>query len=172
MIVGEELNRLQIPYNYIELGEVELPEELSDEKLQSLDNALRKYKLALRINNKNMITRKVKDAVNKLVYSSDEFNRPNFSDFISRQVNYDYNYLSKIFSEIEGKTIEKYFIEQRIERVKEMLFQEGASLNEIAYKMLYSSVAHLSNQFKKVTGLTPYNYKQLSDNRVNKSTSM
>jgi AraC-like DNA-binding protein len=169
MIVSEELKKLEIPYNYIELGEVELSKEVSDEKLQLLDQALRKYKLALMINNKSMITRKVKDSVNKLIYSSDEFNRPNFSEFISKQVNYDYNYLSKIFSEVEGKTIEKYFIEQRIERVKEMLFQEGASLNEIAYKMLYSSVAHLSNQFKKVTGLTPYHFKQQRDNMVNKS---
>lgn len=160
-IVAEELKKLDIPYKYIELGEVELVEEVSDEKLQLLDESLRTYKLALMINNKSMIIRRIKDAVNQLVYSTDEFTRPNFSEYISKKVNYDYNYLSKIFSEMEGRTIEKYYIEQRIERVKEMLFQEGASLNEIAYKMLYSSVAHLSNQFKKVTGVTPYHFRQM-----------
>jgi len=165
MIVAEELNKLNIPYKYIELGEVELAEKVSDEKLQMLDTALRKYKLALMINNKSGITKKVKEAVVDLVYCTDGLNRPNFSQFISDKVNYDYNYLSKIFSEQEGKTIEKYFIEQRIERVKVMLFQEKATLNEIAYKMLYSSVAHLSNQFKKVTGLSPSFFKSLKQKR-------
>jgi AraC-like DNA-binding protein len=171
-IVADELNKSGISYKSVELGEVELTEEVSDEKLELLDIALKQYKLALMSNNKNLITRKIKEAVKQMVYSTDEFNRQNFSEYISKKVNYDYNYLSKIFSELEGKTIEKHFIEQRIERVKEMLFQEDASLNEIAFRMLYSSVAHLSNQFKKVTGYTPYHYKQLlsaRDNRVQKA---
>lgn len=174
MIVAEELSKLNIPFKYIELGEVELAEEVPDETLQILDTALRKYKLALMINNKSIITKKIKEAVIDLVYCTDGLNKPNFSEFISDKVNYDYNYLSKIFSEQEGKTIEKYFIEQRIERVKVMLFKEKASLNEIAYKMLYSSVAHLSNQFKKVTGVTPYHFRQLhaKESGVNKSTDM
>jgi AraC-like DNA-binding protein len=167
-IVAGELDKLGISYKTIELGEVELTGEVSDEKLTLLDEALKQFKLALMRNNKSLITRKIKEAVKQMVYSTDDFNRQNFSEYISKKVNYDYNYISKIFSEQEGKTIEKHFIEQRIERVKEMLFQEDASLNEIAYKMLYSSVAHLSNQFKKVTGYTPYHYKQLLTSRENR----
>ena len=171
MIVAEELKKLNIPYQYIELGEVELPEEVPDTKLEILDSALRKYKLALMINNKSVISNKIKEAVNELVYRTNELNKPNFSKYITNKVNYDYNYLSKIFSGQEGKTIEKYFIEQRIERVKEMLNKDKSSMNEIAYKMLYSSVAHLTNQFKKVTGVTPYQFRQLhaKDNLINKS---
>jgi AraC-like DNA-binding protein len=174
MIVAEELTKLNIPYKNIELGEVELNAEVHEETLQILDSALRKYKLALMINNKSIIVKKIKEAVTDLVYCTDGLNKPNFSEFISDKVNHDYNYLSKTFSDWEGKTIEKYFIEQRIERVKVMLFKDKASLNEIAYKMLYSSVAHLSNQFKKVTGVTPYQFRQLhsKESRLNKSTFM
>ena len=162
-IVKEELNKLGIHYKSVELGEVELKENISVYELELIDSALKKSGLELMSDNKTILIGRIKHAVNQLVYFSEDLSRPNFSDYISKQVNFDYNYLSKIFSEIEGITIEKYIIGQRIERVKELLVDERMSLNEIAYKMLYSSVSHLSNQFKKVTGLSPVQFRQLRD---------
>jgi YesN/AraC family two-component response regulator len=162
-IVREELDKLGLHYKSVELGEVELKENISVTKLELIDLALKKSGLELMSNTKTILISKIKVAVNQLVYFSEDLSRPNFSDYISKQVNFDYNYLSKIFSEVEGITIEKYIIGQRIERVKEMLVSDRLSLNEIAYKMLYSSVSHLSNQFKKVTGMSPVQFRQLID---------
>jgi AraC-like DNA-binding protein len=159
-IVMEELNKLGLRYNSVELGVVELNENISSFKIQLIDSALKKSGLELLANNKSLIVEKIKEAVNHLVYYSDDISRPNISEYISKRVNYDYKYLSRIFTEVEGTTIEKYIIGQRIERVKELLIYDGLSLSEIAYKMLYSSVAHLSNQFKKVTGMSPVQYRQ------------
>lgn len=171
-IVMEELNKLGLHYNSVELGVVELRDNISSFKIQLIDSALKKSGLELLSNNKNLLVEKIKEAVNHLVYYSDDITRPNFSDYISKRVNYDYKYLSKIFSEEEEITIEKYIIRQRIERVKELLIFDGLSLSEIAYKMLYSSVAHLSNQFKKVTGLSPVQYRQLRLKNEEKTISM
>ena len=165
-IVIEELNKLGLLYKSVELGEVELKDNISNLKMQLIDSALKKSGLELMANNKSILIGKIKDAINHLVYFSEDLSRPNFSDYISKKVNYDYNYLSKIFSEGEGITIEKYIIHQRIERVKELLIYDGLSLNEISYKMLYSSVAHLSNQFKKVTGLSPVQFRLLREKRL------
>ena len=165
-VVKEELNKLGLIYKSVELGEVELKENnISSIKMQLIDSALKKSGLELMPDNKTILIDKIKDAITHLVYFSDEISRPTFSEYICKQVNYDYNYLSKIFSEIEGMTIEKYIITQRIERVKELLVCERLSLNEIAYKMLYSSVSHLSNQFKKVTGLSPVQYRQINEQK-------
>ena len=164
-VVADELNKLGLMYKSVELGEVELPKNISDDKLELFAEALKKSGLELMINNKNLIIIQIKEAIKKLVYYSDELERPNFSSYISKKVNYNYNYLSKVFSEMEGITMEKYFILQRIERVKVLLISGQMSLSEIAYKLYYSSVAHLSNQFKKVTGLTPFNFRQLRDHR-------
>ena len=168
-IVKEELNKLGLHYKSVELGEVELKENITVYELELIDSALKKSGLELMSDNKTILIGRIKHAVNQLVYFSEDLSRPIFSDYISKQVNFDYNYLSKIFSEIEGITIEKYIIGQRIERVKELLVDERMSLNEIAYKMLYSSVSHLSNQFKKVTGLSPVQFRQLRDQNQNSS---
>ncbi len=158
-IVREELKNLEVAYKSVELGEVELSESISEEKLQLLNNTLKKSGLELMVSSKIFVINRIKEAVKQLVYYSADLKRPNFSDYLSKKINYDYNYLSKIFSEMEDTTIEKYYIGQRIERVKEMLGQKEISLSEIAYRLLYSSVAHLSNQFKKVTGMTPFNFR-------------
>ena len=171
-IVMEELNKLGLDYNSVELGEVELKDNISSFKIQLIDSALKKSGLELLSNNKNLLVDKIKEAVNHLVYYSDDLSRPNFSDYISRKVNFDYKYLSKIFSEAEGITIEKYIIGQRIERVKELLIYDGLSLSEIAYKMLYSSLAHLSNQFKKVTGMSPVQYRLQRIKNVRETANM
>jgi AraC-like DNA-binding protein len=168
-IVKQELKKLGVRYNYVELGEVEVLVKLSSEKQELFADALKKSGLELMVNQKTILVDKIKDAVNEFIYFSDDITHPNFSGFITKKVNYDYNYLSKAFSESEGITIEKYFIQQRINRVKELLVYGGLSLNEIAYKLLFSSVAHLSNQFKKVTGLTPFNFRLSKDNSSKKN---
>jgi AraC family transcriptional regulator len=167
-LVKEELNRLGLPYDSVVLGEVELKENVSNEELQLFGAALKKSGLELIVDNTSQLIEKIKIAIKHLVYCSDDLHRPNASEYLSKRVNFDYNYLSKIFSNIEGITIEKYIIQERIERVKKLLITGKFSLSEIAYMLLYSSVAHLSNQFKKVTGLTPFVFRQLIDNSIQK----
>lgn len=162
-IVRYELNKLRVIYKSVELGEVELEGSISEEKLQVLDNTLKEAGLELMVSNKNSIINKIKEAVKQLVRYPDDLKKQNLSKYLSKKINYDYNYLSKIFSENEDITIEKYYICQRIEQVKEMLGQKKITLNEIAYKLLFSSVAHLSNQFKKVTGMTPVDFRHIGD---------
>jgi AraC-like DNA-binding protein len=168
MLVRQELNRLGIPFDSIELGEVVLKNNISKEELQLIDTVLKESELELIIDNKSQIIDKVKIAINHLVYCSDNLLRPNASEYISKKANYDYSYISKVFSKTEGITIEKYIILQRIGRVKKLLKTGKFSLSEIAFMLLYSSVAHLSNQFKKVTGLTPFVFRQLVDNKYQK----
>lgn len=168
-IVKHELRRLGIHYKYVELGEVELSNGISPDKQEIFANSLKRSGLELMVNQKTVLIDKIKDAVTEFISFSDDISNPNFSAYITKKVNYDYNYLSKAFSEAEGITIEKYFIQKRIDRVKELLVYGGYSLNEIAYKLLFSSVAHLSNQFKKVTGLTPFNFRHSKDNSSKKN---
>ncbi len=164
-IVKEELSNLGLRYESVELGEVEFTENISNEQLQQFNAALEKSGLELIVHNKSLLIGKIKLAINHLVYCLNDLDRPVSSEYISQKVNFDYNYLSKIFSETEGITIEKYIILQRIERIKSLLISEKFSLSEIAYMLFYSSIAHLSNQFKKVTGLTPADFRQLMYNR-------
>jgi AraC-like DNA-binding protein len=171
-IVRQELKKLGVHYKYVELGEVELLTKIPIEKQTLFADALKKSGLELILNQKAILIEKIKDAVNDFIYFSDDITHPNFSAYITKKVNYDYNYLSKAFSETEGITIEKYFIQQRIDKVKELLVYGGCSLNEIAYKLLFSSVAHLSNQFKKVTGLTPFIFRQSNDNSSKKNSDI
>jgi len=170
-LVKEELNRLGLQYHSVELGEVELKENVSNEELQFLSAALKKSGLEIIVDNTSQLIGQIKTAVKQMVYCSDGLVRPNASEYLSKRVNYDYKYISKIFSNIEGITIEKYIILERIERVKKLLITGKSSLSEIAYILLYSSVAHLSNQFKKVTGLTPFVFKQLMDNSYQKTVN-
>lgn len=168
-IVKQELRKLGVHYKYVELGEVELQSGISIEKQKIFADALKRSGLELMVNQKTILIQKIKDAVSEFISFSDDITHPSFSDFITKKVNYDYNYLSKAFSEAEGMTIEKYFIQKRIDRVKELLVYGGCSLNEIAYKLFFSSVAHLSNQFKKVTGFTPFNFRHIQDNSSKKN---
>ena len=154
-IVKNELNKLGLHHKTIELGKVELKSNISIEYLKMLDIALKDSGLEIIISKENLLIEKIKNAIKQLVYLSDDLPKPNYSEFISNKVNFDYAYLSNLFSGMQGVTIEKYIIAQKIERVKELLVYSLLSLNDIAYKLQYSSVAHLSNQFKKVTGLTP-----------------
>jgi AraC-like DNA-binding protein len=155
-IVKNELNNLGIRFKIVELGQVELEEaQLSAEKRRLIDIALRNAGLELMMDKKTQVVEKIKAVIHQLIYFSDDLPKTNFSDYISKQVNRDYNNLSILFSNEEGLTIEKYIIEQKVQRVKELLVYSHLSLSDIAYKLKYSSTAHLSNQFKKISGLTP-----------------
>jgi len=160
-IVKDELNKLGLSYKSVTLGRVEVKNTIPEDKLHLVGAALKDAGFEIIIDSKISIVDKIKAAIHQLVYFTDDIQRENFSDYISKRVNKDYTYLSNLFSNIEGITVEKYIIDQKIHRIKDLMVYEQLSLNEIAYKLKYSSVAHLSNQFKKVTGLTPSSYREL-----------
>jgi len=170
-VVREELEKLGLPYRSVSIGEVELSENISEEKLQLLDNELRKSKLAIIRSNKTLLVGKTKEAIRQLVNSSETLEKPDFADYISKTVSHDYISLSRIFLEEEGITVGKYLIRQRIKRAKELLADKKSSLSEISYMLLYSSVAHLSNQFKKITGFTPQQFRLRREKRCAKSVT-
>jgi AraC-like DNA-binding protein len=165
MVVKSELERLGLQYAVIELGEAEINGDISEDTKEKLDAALKKQGLELMDDRKSMLIEKIKTVIIELIHYSDYSLKINLSDYITSKINYDYTYLANLFSEVQGTTIEHFFIYHKIERVKELLVYDELNLKEIAYKMHYSSVAHLSNQFKKVTGLTPSHFKQLKHKR-------
>ena len=165
MVVKNQLENAGLHLMSIELGEVEIEEELSKEKLTGLDASLRAFGFEIIDNKKSKVIEKIKNLIVTLVHHSDLELKTNLSSFIASHMHQDYHYLSNLFSEVEGTTIEKYFIAQRIERVKELLVYDELSLSQIADQLGYSSVAYLSNQFKKVTGFTPSYFKSLKENK-------
>lgn len=165
MTVKQELTRLGLNFILVDLGEVEIMEELSGDALEELRLALRRSGLELMDDKKAMLIEKIKNVITEMIHNSDEALKVNYSDYLSEKLNYDYTYLSNIFSEMKGITIQQFIIIHKIEKVKELLLYEELTLTEIAYKMHYSSVAHLSNQFKKVTGLSPSHYMLLKDKK-------
>lgn len=165
MMVKEELKKLGLHFIVVDLGEVEIMENISQQVRDELKASLLKSGLELMEDKKAMLIEKIKTLITEMVHYADEMPKVNFSVYISEKLNYDYTYLANIFSEVKGITIEHYIIAHKIERVKELLLYDELNLTQISYKMNYSSVAHLSNQFKKVTGLTPSHYKGLKDKR-------
>jgi AraC-like DNA-binding protein len=165
MVVKEELTKLGLHYTSVELGEAEVLEEISDVQYDQIRIALLKSGLELMDDKKSVLIQKIKNVIVELVHDSEEPLVINFSDFLSQKLNYDYTYLANLFSEVQGTTIEQFLIAHKIERVKEFLVYDELNLTEIAFKMHYSSVAHLSARFKKVTGLTPSHFKQLRNKR-------
>lgn len=164
MALKQLLKELDISYNHIELGAIILNEKLSKEKLAELSTGLNTLGLALIDDRRSRIIEKIKTTIINLMHEDDdddEKRNQNISSILSRELNYDYNYLSNLFSESEGITIEKFVIAQRIDRVKELLVYDELTLSEIAYRLGYTSTAHLSNQFKKITGLTPSYFKKI-----------
>ena len=165
MAVKSELEKLGLHHLRVELGETEIMEDISPIQMKDLDIALRKSGLELMDDKKSILVEKIKAIIIELVHYSEEPLAINLSEFLSQKLNHDYTYLANLFSEVQGTTIEKFFITHKIERVKELLVYNELNLTEIAYLMHYSSVAHLSTQFKKITGLTPSHFKQLKNIR-------
>ncbi|HEY1040282.1 MAG TPA: AraC family transcriptional regulator [Bacteroidia bacterium] len=165
MVVTSELEKAGIPYLSVDLGEIEVSKEPTVEQLDKLNLGLRQYGFELIDDKKSRIIEKIKNHIVKLIHHSDDGIKTNLSDYLADKLHYDYTYLSNLFSEIEGTTIEKYFIAQRIEKIKELLVYDEFTLSEIADKLGYSSVAYLSGQFKKVTGLTPSHFKALKEHK-------
>jgi AraC-like DNA-binding protein len=165
MAVKEKLEKLGADIVSIELGMVEIAHSLSEQQREQFKKDLLRSGLELMDDKKAILIEKIKNLIIEMVHYSDEMPNVNFSNFISENLGYNYNYLANIFSEVKGVTIEHYIISQKIERVKELLLYDELNLSEISYKLNYSSVAHLSNQFKKVTGLTPTFFKHLKQHR-------
>jgi AraC-like DNA-binding protein len=165
MVVKAELTKLGLHYVVVELGEADILENISPEQQHQFKAALLKSGLELMDNKKAVLIQQIKNVIVELVHYSEEPLAIKFSDYLSQKLNHDYTYLANLFSEVQGTTIEKFLITHKIERVKELLVYDEFNLTEIAYQMHYSSVAHLSAQFKKITGLTPSHFKQLRNKR-------
>lgn len=166
MVVKAELEKLGLHYTTVELGEVEIMENITFEQHDHFRDSLLKSGLELMDDKKSVLIQKIKNVIIELIHYSEEPLTINFSDYLSQKLNHNYTYLANLFSEVQGTTIEQFIISHKIERVKELLVYNELNLTEIAYLMHYSSVAHLSAQFKKVTGLTPSHFKQLKNKRL------
>jgi YesN/AraC family two-component response regulator len=165
LVIQNELDKLGVGVKSIKLGEVILEKELTSDEKERIDKILLDLGFEIIDDKKSRIIEKIKNLIINLVHHQDSETKVNLSDLLSNELHHDYNYLSNLFSEIEGTTIEKYFIAQKIEKVKELLVYDELSLSEIAFRLHYSSVAYLSNQFKKVTGLTPSHFKKIRKDR-------
>jgi AraC-like DNA-binding protein len=163
--VEEELSSLGVKALGIDLGVVELANDLTQDQRKLFQANLLKSGLQLLDDSKSILIERIKNVITEMIHFTDEIPTKNYSDYISEKLNYDYTYLSNTFSEVKGITIQQFIILNKIERVKELLLYNEMNLTEIAYKLHYSSVAHLSNQFKKITGLTPSFFKRMKKAR-------
>jgi AraC-like DNA-binding protein len=165
MMVKEELAKMGLHYVFVNLGVIEIKEDITSEQRVKLKKNLLKSGLELLDDKKNILIEKIKNVITEMIHYSDEIPKINYSDYISDKLGYDYTYLANTFSEVKGITIQQFIIINKIEKVKELILYDELSLTEIAFRLHYSSVAHLSNQFKKITGLTPSYYKKLKIKR-------
>jgi AraC-like DNA-binding protein len=165
MLVKEELKNLGLHFVLVDMGVAEIMENITLSQREELKATLQKSGLELMDDKRAVLIEKIKSVIIEMIHYTDEIPKINFSDFLSEKLGYDYTYLANLFSEVQGITIEKFIISHKIERVKELIIYDEMNLTEIAWKMHYSSVAHLSNQFKKNTGLTPSHFKSLKNKR-------
>jgi AraC-like DNA-binding protein len=165
MVVKSELEKLGLHHTRVELGEVEVMENLSDEQRNRLNRGLKMAGLELMEDKRSMLVERIKVHIIELLDNQDEQIKTNLSDYLSEKLNHNYTYLANLFSEVKGTTIEQFYLNHKIEKVKELLVYDELNLTEIADKLHYSSVSHLSNQFKKMTGLTPSHFKNLRQKR-------
>jgi YesN/AraC family two-component response regulator len=165
LAVKDELKKLGLHFIVVDLGEVEIMEKITFEKREMLKEGLLHSGLELMDDKKAILIEKIKNIIIEMVHHTDEAIKINFSDFLSDKLKHNYTYLANLFSEVQGTTIEHYIILHKVERIKELIIYGEHNITEIAWKMGYSSVAHLSTQFKKVTGLSPSHFKQLKDKR-------
>ena len=165
MIIKDELKKLGLQYVIVDLGMVEILEDITKEQRENLKITLLNSGLELMDDHKAILIERIKNTIIKMIHYANELPKVNYSDYISEKLGYDYTYLANIFSEVKGITIQQFIIIHKIEMVKELLLYDEMNLTEISYRLHYSSVAHLSNQFKKITGLSPSFYKQLQQKR-------
>lgn len=165
MMVKEELRKLGLHFIVVDLGEVEIMEDISNEQREELKAGLHLIGLELMDDKRAVLIQQIKNVIIDIVHHADEMPHVNLSTFLSKKLSHDYTYMAKLFSEVQGTTIEQFIITLKIEYIKELLTYDVLSLTEISYKMNYSSVAHLSNQFKKMTGLTPTHFKMLKNKK-------
>ncbi len=165
MVVKEELKKLGLHFIIVDMGVVDIMENILPKQHEQLRIALLKSGLELMEDKKAVLIEKIRNVIIEMVHYSEDLPKTNFSDYLSEKLKYDYTYLANLFSEVQGTTIEKFIISHKVERVKELIIYDELSLTEIAWKMHYSSVAHLSNQFRKITGLTPSHFKKLKNKR-------
>ena len=165
LAVKEALKSLGLHFIVVDLGEVEIMEDISMEQREEMKIVLLNSGLELMDDKRAVLIEKIKNVIIEMVHHTDEIIKTKFSDFLSNKLNHDYTYLSNLFSEVQGTTIEQFIISHKIERIKELMIYGELNITEIAWKMNYSSVAHLSNQFKKVTGLTPSHFKKLKNKK-------
>jgi AraC-like DNA-binding protein len=165
LFVKEELKKLDLQFVNVELGMIELLEEITVQQHADLKKTLLSAGLELMDNKRSILIERIKGVIIEMIHYTDELPKVNYSDYISEKLGYDYTYLANTFSEVKGTTIQQFIIVHKIERVKELLLYDELNLTEIAYKLHYSSVSHLSNQFRKITGLSPSFYKKLREKR-------
>jgi len=165
--VKEVLKKQGLHFIIVDLGEIDIMEDISSEQREQLNNALLKSGLELMDNKKAILIERIKNLIIEMVHHSNEIIKVNLSDYLSEKLDHDYTYMANLFSEVQGTTIAQFLILHKIERIKELIIYDELSISEIAWQMNYSSVAHLSNQFKKITGLTPSHFKNLKNKRRN-----
>lgn len=165
MAVKEVLRKQGLHFIMVDLGQVDIMEDITTEQREQLKIELQSSGLELMEDKKAMLIEKIKNVIVEMVHHTDEVIKVNFSSFLSEKLNHDYTYMANLFSEVQGTTIEQFIISNKVERIKELIIYGELNITEIAWKMNYSSVAHLSNQFKKVTGLSPSHFKQLKNKR-------
>jgi AraC-like DNA-binding protein len=165
MAVKEVLKKMGLHFIVVDLGEVDIMETLTRDQRELLKESLLISGLELMDDKKAVLIERIKNAIIEMVHHSEETVKVNFSEYLSQKLDYDYTYLANLFSEVQGTTIEHFIISHKVERIKELIIYDELNITEIAWKLNYSSVAHLSNQFKKVTGLSPSHFKQLKDKR-------
>lgn len=166
MLVKQELEKIGLHYVELDLGMVDVLEEIKEEQRIILKKNLLKSGLELLDDSRSILIDRIKTTIIEMIHYTDELPKVNYSDYIAEKLDYDYTYLSNIFSEVKGITIQQFIIIHKIEKVKELLLYDQLNLTEISFKLHYSSVAHLSNQFKKITGLSPSYYKSLKKKRI------
>jgi len=165
VILQEQLEKLGISYKLLELGEIEISNSVPKETLVELQEVLNKYSIFIVSNEKSQLIQRIKDAIVEMVYEKDKLPSVTISQYLSEKLNFSYGYITNIFSEYTYTSIENFIIIQKIERAKKLIIEDELTLTEVSYKLNYSSVAYLSSQFKKVTGLTPSAFKRIVDKR-------
>ena len=164
LVVKDILKKMNLHFVVVDLGEIDIMENISEVQRTELNMLLKDAGLELMDDKRAVLIEKIKNVIIEMIHYTDETPKVNYSDFIAEKLHHDYTYLSNIFSEVKGITIQQFIIIHKIERAKELMLYDELNLTEISYKLNYSSVAHLSNQFKKITGLTPSQFKLLKNN--------